>query len=81
LNRVDAVAAAVVALLTQRREQWNDSELRGLTIEAKLERDGTVRVVLVSPTFVRQTGVVGLKPAVDPSLRGRRESRRVEVLD
>lgn len=60
MTRVDAILIAIRAMLQDKQELIEDGELKKIQIEAKIENNGRVRVVLITPTFVRETWSVGL---------------------
>ena len=60
MTRTDAVLLALHATFRDLEQMVEDPELRGVTVEVRVDKDGLVRVVLFTPTYARQTADVGV---------------------
>ena len=60
MTRTDAILHAIGAMLADRRAMVEDVELRRVTVEARIGRDGVIQVVFFTPSYARETSVSGL---------------------
>ena len=55
-DRVEAVVRAMTGLLAAYRPLLDTPAVRSVRLEARIEKDGAVRVVICTPTLTRELG-------------------------